>query len=114
MTVVAPLLLLSPLLRSGTVSDTASRCRREAVTSHHVGQSGGIGWAADRGLDDGGDFAEVGRAEDARCDDREHLRVDAVRVVEAVNRPATYTQHLTCADIHLPSVHRPRQHALET
>jgi hypothetical protein len=31
---------------------------------------------------DGGDFAEVVRPEDARADDREHLRLDGVAVVE--------------------------------
>jgi transposase len=91
----------------------ASGCWGEAVASHHLSERCGIRWAAGRSCDDGGDFSEVVRAEDAGTDDREHLRFDAVTVVEAMDRSARYAEHLARADIRLSSIQRPGQHALE-
>src|SRR5215217_1236410 len=93
-----------PLL--GT-SGAASWCRREAVAPHHFDERCGVGRAASCGLDDGSHLAEVVRAEDAGGDDREHLRVDAMIVVEAVDDSARDTEHLTRANVGLSSVERP-------
>src|SRR5215207_6026110 len=71
----------------------------------------GVGRAASCGLDDGGHLAEVVRSEDAGADDRQHRRVDAMIVVEAVDDSARDAQHLARTDLGLFSVERPGQHA---
>src|SRR5215204_383819 len=88
-------------------------CRGEAVASHHFPERCGVGRAASCGLDDSGHLAEVLRAEDAGADDREHLGVNLMIVVEAVDDSARDAQHLTRADIGLFPVERPAQHALK-
>src|SRR5215212_6553713 len=94
-------------------SDALSWCRGEAVASHHFGERYGVRRTASCGLDDGGHLAEVLRTEDAGADDREHLRVNAMIVVEAVDDSATDEEHLARADLGLCSVERPAQHALK-
>jgi hypothetical protein len=83
------------------------------VASHHFDERCGVGRAASSGLDHGSHLAEVVRAEDARGDDREHLRVNAMIVVEAVDDSARDAQHLARAYLGLSSVERPAQRALK-
>src|SRR5215208_2380368 len=90
-----------------------SWCRGKAVASHHFSERCGVGRAASCGLNDGDHLAEVARAEDAGADDREHLRVDSMIVVEAVDDSARDAQHFARADVGLSSVERPGQHALK-
>src|SRR5918994_2949777 len=87
--------------------------RGETMASHHFGECYGVRRAASCGLDNGGHLAEVVRAEDAGADDREHLRVDLMVVVEAVDDSARDAQHLARADVGLFSIDRPGQHALK-
>src|SRR5215207_7299054 len=90
-----------------------SWCRGKAMASHHVSERCGVGRAASCGLNDGDHLAEVARAEDAGADDRQHLRVDLMIIVKAVDDSARDAQHLARADLSLSSVERPGQHALK-
>jgi hypothetical protein len=58
------------------------------VVAHGLGERSEVGRASGGSVDDGGEVAEVLRAEDAGADDRERLRVGVVRVVEAMDDPA--------------------------
>ena len=69
------------------------------MTPHHRCDRREIRRAADRGVEDGRDLAEVVGAEDARCDDRERLRVDVVGVVEVVDGAARDAERLTRTDV---------------
>src|SRR5215208_5741120 len=95
-------------------SGAASWCWGEAVASHHFGERRRVGRAVSCGLDNGSHLAEVVKAEDARSDDGEHLRVDLMVVVEAVDDSARNAQHLARTDLGLLSVDRPGQYALKT
>src|SRR5215203_695738 len=88
-------------------------CRAEAVASHHFADRCGVWRAAGCRLEDVGHIAEVVGAEDAGGDDREHLRVGLMIVVEAVDHPARDAQHIARADVDPLSVERPAQHAFE-
>src|SRR5919112_1574791 len=94
-------------------SGAVSWCRGEAVASHHFGERYRVRRAASCGLDDGGHLAEVLRAEDAGADDRQHLRVDLLMVVEAVHDSPRNAEHLARPDFGLFSIGRPGQHALK-
>jgi len=56
------------------------------VAAHDFGECFWVGWVAGCGFSDGGDFAEVVRAEDAGGDDCERSGVGRVKIVEAVDR----------------------------
>src|SRR5215208_619341 len=88
-------------------------CRAEPVASHHFADRCGVWRTAGCCLEDLGHIAEVPRTEDAGGDDREHLRVGLMIVVEAVDDPATDAQHLARAYLGLLSVERPAQRAFE-
>src|SRR5215208_509566 len=94
-------------------SGAVSWCRGEAVASHHFGERYRVRRAACCGLDHGGHLAEVVRAEDARADNREHLRVDVMIVVEAVDGSPRDAQHFARANLGLFSIDRPGQHTLK-
>src|SRR5829696_2854315 len=94
-------------------SGAVSWCRGEAVASHHFGERYGVRRAASCGLDHGGHLAEVVRAEDAGADDRKHLRVDLLMVVEAVHDSPRNAEHLARADLGLCFIDPPGQHALK-
>src|SRR5215203_343796 len=88
-------------------------CRAEPVASHHFADRCGVWRTAGCCLEDVGHIAEVPRAEDAGGDDREHLRVGLMIVVETVDDPATDAQHLARAYVGLLAVERPAQNSLE-
>ena len=56
--------------------------------AHHLVECGEIGRTAGCGVEDRCDFAEVVGTEDARCHDRECLRVDVAGVVELMDGAA--------------------------
>ena len=72
-------------------------CGGEAVAAHHFGKRCRVGQALSCGPDDGGHLAEVLGAEDAGAYDREHLHVDTMVVIEAVDGSARDEQHFAWA-----------------
>src|ERR1700689_1927188 len=91
-----------PGRQSGSSAALLRRC--EAVAPHHLGDRRGVGRAAGCGIYHSGHFAEVVRPEDARADNREHLRVNRVAIVEAVYCSSRYANRLARADIALASI----------
>jgi hypothetical protein len=61
---------------------------------HDFGEGISVGRVSSCGFGDGGDFAEVVRAEDAGTDNCERSGGDSVKVVETVNRSARDAQRV--------------------
>ena len=68
------------------------------MAAHDFGESFRVWWAAGCGFGDGGDFAEVVRAEDAGTDDGERSGGGGVKIVEAVDRSARDAERVAGAD----------------
>jgi hypothetical protein len=69
------------------------------VASHDLAEGGEVRRASGGGTQEGGDFAEVGWAKDARGDDEENLGSGGVEVVETVDRAARDNDDLTGAEL---------------
>ena len=83
------------------------------MAAHHLGDGRRVGRTAGRCLGNCRDFAEIVGTKDARSDDREHLGVGCVAVVEAVDRSPRYAQHLARTDSDSSPVDRKGQHAMK-
>src|SRR5438876_11897158 len=73
-------------------SGCGRRSRSQPVAPHDVADPREVGWPAARIGEHSGDFAEVGRAEHSRRDDRKRLRVHVAAVIEMMDRAARYAQ----------------------
>jgi hypothetical protein len=86
------------------------RCRGEAMPPHDFGECRGVGWgwgySCGCGFGDGGDFAEVVRAEDAGGDDRERSGGGSVKIVEAVDRSPRDAERVAGANFDFASFER--------
>jgi hypothetical protein len=85
----------------------------EAVAEHDFGECFWVGWAVGCGFGDGGDLAEVVRAEDAGTDDCERSGVGGVTIVEAVDRSARDAERVAGANFDFASFEREGEDAVD-
>ena len=78
---------------------------------HGLSQRPKIRWAAGGCLNDGRDFAEIVRPENARRYDGKHSCLVRLMIVEAMNRAAANAKHFAGADIDPASVYSQGQYA---
>ena len=84
---------------------------------HDFGEGRRVGWGwgytCGCGFGDGGDFAEVVRAEDAGTDDCERSGGGSVKIVEAVDRSARDAESVAGADFDFVSFEREGEDAVD-
>jgi hypothetical protein len=87
----------------------------QAVAAHDFADGGGVGWGAGwRGLEDGGDLAEVFGAEEAGGDDGEDSCRGGVEIFEAVDGSARDEDGVAGAALHGLAVDGVGEDALES